>query len=186
MFVGGSEKSIAGAFRQAKDLGAVLMKDEAEALLFDRSVAVRGWEVSQVNEMLTWMESHPLPFVCTTNLPERMDHAVPRRFTLKLHFDPLDAAGSALAFRRLLNAEPPRLLPDGLTPGDFAVVRKKAALFDEHDPAVPPRLAARGGGCQIRQARRHRVPRKPASARAGRRDSCAAVPARCLRREKPR
>jgi ATPase family associated with various cellular activities (AAA) len=136
MFVGGSEKSIAGAFRQAKDLGAVLMIDEAEALLFDRSVAVRGWEVSQVNEMLTWMESHPLPFVCTTNLPERMDHAVPRRFTLKLHFDPLDAAGSALAFRRLLNAEPPRLLPDGPTPGDFAVVRKKAVLFAEHDPAV--------------------------------------------------
>jgi transitional endoplasmic reticulum ATPase len=134
MFVGGSEKAIAGAFREARDRGALLLIDEAEALLFDRSTAVRSWEMSQVNEMLTWMEHHSLPFVCTTNLPERMDHAVPRRFTLKLHFGPLDAPQAALAFHRLLHAEPPGALPDGLTPGDFAVVRSKAALFDERDP----------------------------------------------------
>jgi SpoVK/Ycf46/Vps4 family AAA+-type ATPase len=134
MFVGGSEQAIAGAFREAQDRGALLLIDEAEALLFDRSTAVRSWEMSQVNEMLTWMENHALPFVCTTNLPERMDHAVPRRFTLKLHFGALDAPRAALAFRRLLQAEPPGALPDGLTPGDFAVVRNKAALFGERDP----------------------------------------------------
>jgi SpoVK/Ycf46/Vps4 family AAA+-type ATPase len=134
MFVGGSEKAIADAFREARDLGALLLIDEAEALLFDRSTAVRSWEMSQVNEMLTWMEGHPLPFVCTTNLPDRMDHAVPRRFTLKLHFGTLDAPRAGLAFRRLLHAEPPGALPDGLTPGDFAVVGNKAALFGERDP----------------------------------------------------
>ena len=79
--------------------------------------------------MLTWMESHPLPFVCTTNLSERMDQAVPRRFTMKLRFDPLDSARAAQAFRRILQCEPPCILPNGLTPGDFAVVRRKAALF---------------------------------------------------------
>jgi hypothetical protein len=73
---------------------------------------------------------------CTTNLPERLDHAVLRRFTLKLHFGALDAPRAALAFRRLLDAEPPGPLPDGLTPGDFAVVRSKAALFGERDPRV--------------------------------------------------
>jgi SpoVK/Ycf46/Vps4 family AAA+-type ATPase len=134
MFVGGSEKAIARAFREARDLGAVLLIDEAEALLFDRTAAVRSWEISQVSEMLTWMENHPLPFVCTTNLLERVDHAVPRRFTLKLRFEPLDASQLVLAFRRLFNAEPPGLLPDGLTPGDFAVVQRKAALFAERDP----------------------------------------------------
>ncbi len=134
MFVGGSEKAIANAFRESRDRGALLLIDEAEALLFDRSAAVRSWEMSQVNEMLTWMESHPLPFVCTTNLPERMDHAVPRRFTLKLHFGAMDPPRAALAFRRLLHAEPPGALPEGLTPGDFAVVRQKAALFGERDP----------------------------------------------------
>jgi hypothetical protein len=134
MFVGGSEKAIANAFRESRDCGALLLIDEAEALLFDRSAAVRSWEMSQVNEMLTWMESHSLPFVCTTNLPERMDHAVPRRFTLKLHFGAMDPPRAALAFRRLLHAEPPGALPEGLTPGDFAVVRQKAALFGERDP----------------------------------------------------
>jgi SpoVK/Ycf46/Vps4 family AAA+-type ATPase len=134
MFVGGSEKAIARAFREARDGGALLLIDEAEALLFDRSAATRSWEISQVNEMLTWMENHPLPFVCTTNLPERLDHAVPRRFVLKLHFGPLNQPRAALAFRRLLGSEPPGPLPDGLTPGDFAVVRGKAALFGERDP----------------------------------------------------
>ncbi len=129
MWVGGSEKQIAGAFAEARANGSLLLIDEAEALLFDRSAAERSFEVSQVDEMLTWMESHPLPLVCTTNLPERMDRAVPRRFTLKLRFEPMDPARAALAFRRMLGLEPPASLPDGLTPGDFAVVRRKAAIL---------------------------------------------------------
>ena len=72
MFVGGSEKAIAEAFREARDRGALLLIDEAEALLFDRSAAVPSWEMSQVNEMLTWMENHSLPFVCTHE-PARAD-----------------------------------------------------------------------------------------------------------------
>ena len=75
------------------------------------------------------MESHPLPLVCTTNLPERMDRAVPRRFTLKLRFEALDPVRAALAFRRMLGLEPPGPLPRSLTPGDFAVVRRKAAIL---------------------------------------------------------
>ena len=55
--------------------------------LFDRGAAARAFEVSQVDEMLTWMERYPLPFVCTTNLIKRVDTAVPRRFTLKLRFE---------------------------------------------------------------------------------------------------
>ena len=55
--------------------------------LFDRGAAARAFEVSQVDEMLTWMERYPLPFVCTTNLIKRADTAVPRRFTLKLRFE---------------------------------------------------------------------------------------------------
>jgi hypothetical protein len=84
------------------------------------------------------MEQHPYPLVCATNLPESMDQAVPRRFTFKLRFEPLDSARAMLAFRRLLGApEPPgSILPDGLTPGDFAVVRRKAELLGEDRPAI--------------------------------------------------
>ncbi|MFC7478461.1 AAA family ATPase [Dankookia sp. GCM10030260] len=134
MWVGGSEQAIAAAFAEARSRNALLLIDEAEALLFDRGAAQRAFEVSQVDEMLTWMERHPLPLVCTTNLPERMDRAVPRRFTLKLRFEALDPARAVLAFRRLFGAEPPRQLPEGLTPGDFSVVRQKAALLGMQDP----------------------------------------------------
>jgi AAA+ superfamily predicted ATPase len=151
MWVGGSEKAIAAAFAEARAKGAVLLIDEAEALLFDRGAAARAFEVSQVDEMLTWMEQHPLPFVCTTNLIERMDAAVPRRFTLKLRFDALDPARAALAFRRVLGAIPPGPLPDGLTPGDFALVCRKAAVLAETRPVVlaqwlAEEVAAKGGG----------------------------------------
>ena len=151
MWVGGSEKAIAAAFAEARTKGALLLIDEAEALLFDRGAASRAFEVSQVDEMLTWMERHPLPFVCTTNMVERMDAAVPRRFTLKLRFDALDSARAALAFRRILGAVSPGALPDGLTPGDFALVRRKAELLAEARPAVLAQwlgeeLAAKMGG----------------------------------------
>jgi transitional endoplasmic reticulum ATPase len=151
MWVGGSEKAIAAAFAEARTKGALLLIDEAEALLFDRDAASRAFEVSQVDEMLTWMERHPLPFVCTTNMVERMDAAVPRRFTLKLRFDALDSAHADLAFRRILGTVSPGALPDGLTPGDFALVRRKAELLAEARPSVLAQwlgeeLAAKMGG----------------------------------------
>ena len=63
MWLGGSEQAIAAAFAEAAEKRALLLVDEAEALLLDRQAAVRAFEASQVNEMLTWMERHPLPFV---------------------------------------------------------------------------------------------------------------------------
>ena len=60
-WVGGTEQNIAAAFREARDDEAFLVFDEADSLLADRRYAVRNWEVSQTNEMLTWMESHPCP-----------------------------------------------------------------------------------------------------------------------------
>jgi SpoVK/Ycf46/Vps4 family AAA+-type ATPase len=103
----------------------MLIFDEADSLLHDRREAARSWEVSQVNEMLTWMESHPLPFVCTTNLMDRLDQASLRRFTFKLRFDTLDREQAKLAFAHFFGILAPRALPEGLTPGDFATVRRK-------------------------------------------------------------
>ena len=79
-WVGESEQQIAAAFAEARDTEAFLVFDEADSLLADRRLAERTWEVSQVNEMLTWMESHPLPFACTTNFATRLDEATRRRF----------------------------------------------------------------------------------------------------------
>jgi hypothetical protein len=81
--------------------------------------------------MLTWMESHPLPFACTTNLVEQLDPATARRFSLKIGFLPLSAPQREACFRRFFKAEPPVGISalDQLTPGDFAVVAKRSTLL---------------------------------------------------------
>jgi SpoVK/Ycf46/Vps4 family AAA+-type ATPase len=129
MWVGGTEKKIASAFADARSHSHLLVFDEADSMLRDRRDARESWEVSQVNEMLTWMESHPLPFICTTNLMDQLDQASLRRFTFKLRFDTLDDAQAARAFEQFFGMPPPSPLPDGLAPGDFAVVRRKRELL---------------------------------------------------------
>jgi len=137
MYVGDTEKSIARAFAEARAAGAFLVFDEADSLLGDRRGAVRSWEVSQVNEMLTWMEAHPLPFACTTNLSERLDEASWRRFLIKVRFHYLLPDQADRAFRQFFELEPPTKLKElsVLTPADFAVVRRKAELLGGLDNA---------------------------------------------------
>ena len=142
-WVGETEQNIARAFREAADNGSFLIFDEADSLLADRRGAHRNWEISQVNEMLTWMERHPLPFACTTNLIEKLDPATLRRFIFKITLDYLDATRANAIFRDWFGLAPPpalRLLK-ALTPGDFAVARKKAEVLDQlNDPNALYRL----------------------------------------------
>ena len=132
MYVGQSEKNIAAAFEEAREAGALLVFDEADSLLWDRRDAQRSWEVSQVNEMLTWMEEHPLPVCFTTNLMDRIDQASLRRFTFNVRFDYIDKAALRRAWRVFFGLE---VVPsDGLAytnlaPGDFAKARKHAEML---------------------------------------------------------
>ena len=131
MYVGQSEKNIARAFAEARAEEAFLVFDEADSLLADRRGAHRNWEVSQVNEMLTWMESHPLPFACTTNYGEKLDEAALRRFTFKATLGHLERQSACAAFLAYFGLEAPSELNrlDSLTPGDFEVVRRKAEVL---------------------------------------------------------
>ncbi|MDE0457578.1 MAG: AAA family ATPase, partial [Chromatiales bacterium] len=142
MWVGETEQRIAAAFAEARDTGAFLVFDEADSLLADRRFAHRSWEVSQVNEMLTWMESHPLPFACTTNFGEHLDPATLRRFVFKVTLDYLSPAQAEAAFRGYFALTPPAEFAalTALTPGDFAVVRRKAEILDRL--SEPESLAA--------------------------------------------
>ncbi len=139
MWVGGTEELIAAAFARARDDKHFLVFDEADSLLADRRLAHRSWEVSQVNEMLTWMESHPLPFACTTNFAERLDVATLRRFDFKIELGFLSVDQVHSAFSLFFGLEPPAELfgVATLTPGDFAVVRRRAEVLDcLEDPAA--------------------------------------------------
>jgi AAA+ superfamily predicted ATPase len=136
IYLGESEKAIAAAFEEAADLRAFLIFDEADSLLRDRSAARHSWEITQVNEMLTWMERHPYPFACTTNALDALDPATARRFLFKVRFLAMDSRQIAAAFHRAFDSEAPRciLKLEGLTPGDFAVVARKSEVFCERDP----------------------------------------------------
>ncbi|WP_168194163.1 AAA family ATPase [Altererythrobacter sp. TH136] len=137
MFVGGTEKAIAEAFREAADTKAMLIIDEADTLLRNRSLAQRSWEVSMTNEMLTWMERSPTPFVATTNLRESLDPATSRRFLFKVELQGLTPAKARRLFQHYFGSEPPSTLdhvPE-LAPGDFALVARKARLLGITEPS---------------------------------------------------
>ena len=131
-YVGETEQHIAGAFREARARQSFLVFDEADSLLADRRGAHRNWELTAVNEMLTWMESHPLPFACTTNLGTVLDPATLRRFLFKITLGYLTREQARAAFRLYFDQAPPSELSDlaNLTPGDFALVRRQAAVQD--------------------------------------------------------
>lgn len=143
MYVGQTEKAIAAAFAEARADGSILLFDEADSFLGSRRQAVRSWEVTQVNEMLTWMERHPLPFICTTNLVERLDEAAGRRFLFMARFQFLRPDQVVDAFVRFFDVDPPLGLESltCLTPADFAIVRRKAEMLaGDFDPILIARL----------------------------------------------
>ena len=136
MWVGGNEKNIAKAFKQAEQDGAVLLIDEVDSFLQDRRGADRSWEVSMVNEMLTQMEQFEGVFIASTNLMDGLDPAALRRFDLKVKFDYLQPAQAATLLSRYCKAltwpapndfDVTRLSRIVcLTPGDFAAVMRQS------------------------------------------------------------
>lgn len=131
-FVGETEQNIAAAFAQAKEDKSMLIFDEADSFLRDRSMALRSWEISSVNEMLTWMESHPYPFICTTNLMDTLDPASLRRFSFKVKYDFLTSEQVQEAFSYFfgMHVTPKQVVGlDKLAPGDFALVKNKAEIL---------------------------------------------------------
>lgn len=136
-YVGVAERNIARMFQHAASEGAVLILDEADSFLRERTGAKQGWEVTQVNEMLTAMESFDGVFVASTNLMDDIDQAALRRFDACVRLDFLkphqvgelfvDLAGLlsvAYADADLRRAQEIAYL----TPGDFAVARRGALL----------------------------------------------------------
>jgi SpoVK/Ycf46/Vps4 family AAA+-type ATPase len=136
-FVGGTEANLSEAFSEASEENGIMLIDEVDTFLLDRSGASRSWEVTQVNEFLTQLEQFREIFFATTNRLESLDEAVLRRFTFKLKFNYLSQEQREIAFHCHFDA---LLKSSGkneaklesflsglqhLTPGDFEVVRRK-------------------------------------------------------------
>lgn len=111
-WVGGTEAAIADAFAEARERGSVLLFDEVDSLLFDRTTATTNWEAGQVNEMLTWLDHHPLPVIAATNHRHRLDPAALRRFVFKLDLQPLGLERAARAYERFFGVPAPQRLAE--------------------------------------------------------------------------
>jgi transitional endoplasmic reticulum ATPase len=150
-YIGGTEKAIANAFRDARVEDAILVIDEADGFLRDRSGAKQPWEVTQVNELLTQMEAFDGIFIASTNLIDTLDAASLRRFDFKVKFDYLrrdqrraflstialeasaDSTDSDAALSKIDHL-------DLLTPGDFSNVLRQLQVTRE--PVTASRLVA--------------------------------------------
>ena len=86
-YIGNTEKNIVAAFEEASSTKSILLLDEADSFLQDRSRAHRHWEVAQVNQFLTAMEQYSGILICTTNLLDSLDPATLRRFDFKVSLD---------------------------------------------------------------------------------------------------
>ncbi|PIL46629.1 hypothetical protein CR105_00245 [Massilia eurypsychrophila] len=133
---GESERNVARLFSECDPKSQVIFLDEAETVLGARDAAAHRGTETVTAEFLRQLEPFAGVFLCATNHASRLDSALIRRFTFRLEFKPLTLAQRARMLGDLLN-EPALSQPcrqalegmDGLTPGDFANVRKRFALL---------------------------------------------------------
>ena len=134
-WVGATEKNIRDAFAEAREKNAILIFDEADSFLFNRKNSKQEYTVAQVNEMLTQMEDHPLPFICTTNLKDGLDPASFRRFIFKIRYEYMKAENIQSGIKEYFNQnisikdiEDKEL--QYITAGDFVIVKKKLDILE--------------------------------------------------------
>ncbi|MEE2003367.1 ATP-binding protein [Alkalimonas sp. MEB108] len=133
-WVGATEKAIAEAFAEATANNSILLMDEVDSFLQERSRARNSWEITGVNEMLTQMEAFEGIFIASTNLMHNLDKAALRRFDLKACFGYLRPQQIAPLFRRYskkMGLTQCKIALDKatklskLTPGDFAAIARR-------------------------------------------------------------
>ena len=122
-----------------------MVLDEADALLYDRSIAVRSWEHSQIAEFLQQLQEFDGILIACTNRLEAVDPAVRRRFHKHVTFAPIDEqtlpAALAHVFPELAFSEPDlAALKAGppLMMSDLATAAEMLTLDPLGEPAEAP------------------------------------------------
>lgn len=106
-WVGGTEQNLGRLFADARAEGAVLLLDEADALLTDRDSLEHKHDVSVVNVLLTLIERHDGVVLLASNRPARLDKALARRLGWHLAFTEPDAWLRSRIWQSLLPATVP-------------------------------------------------------------------------------
>jgi SpoVK/Ycf46/Vps4 family AAA+-type ATPase len=135
-WVGETEQNIAQMFADASRNKAVLILDEADSFLSERSGRNQRWEMNEVSEFLVQLENFQGIFCATTNRFEDLDSAFLRRFDLKIKLDYLTEEQRSMMFKKLLRKPGLRACLsavtrtglarlDQLTPGDFTTAQRR-------------------------------------------------------------
>lgn len=136
---GESEQQVARMFASCNPKQQLIFLDEAETVLGERDGAMHRGSEAVTAEFLRQLEPFPGVFLCATNHGHHIDSALIRRFTFRLEFKPMSRVQREMMFRELLALpQTKELRPtaqlalgrlDGLTPGDFANVKKRFDLI---------------------------------------------------------
>lgn len=133
-YQGQPSKNVLEMFEEAKEKNAMLIIDEIEGIISDRnsdSGSNNRWKSDMTNTFLSCLESCSTPLCGTSNLLNRVDKAILRRFVFKLHFDYLTPEQARYAFEKIFGLMAPWEISEihNLTSGDFSVVKKKALIL---------------------------------------------------------
>lgn len=116
MWLGNTEKNVERAFKEAKENDAVLLFDEADAMLRDRSFMFYNGLYESVNVLLSELDRFDGVVIFTTNQATLLDKALDRRVSLKVPFElPGEKEREAL-WRIYL----PKSLPTDVDPKELA------------------------------------------------------------------
>jgi transitional endoplasmic reticulum ATPase len=161
-WVGESEQNIRNAFIEAESKdNAILVIDEIDGLIGSRDRASRSWEVTQVNQLLTSIESYRGIQIFTSNRIGDLDAAAIRRFNYKLEFRFLRPEGTVILYKKILallvETDLAKKLEEdlkeikGLTPGDFKIVLTKFRFKDRDKISHEALIAALREEVRIKQ-----------------------------------
>lgn len=137
-YTGQTEKGIAAAFKEAKDKDAVLLFDEVDSFIYNRSDNSHSWELSNVNEFLMQMEDFNGILICTTNFKNVLDNATFRRFHICVEFKALKKEGTQTLLSKYFpeynfsEEQKEKLFHlDTITPGDFAILSERLRFVNQ-------------------------------------------------------
>ena len=134
-YFGESEKQVREAFLEADRTEGILMLDEADSLLVDRTAATHRAEASVTNELLRSMEAFEGILIVATNRAEHLDPAAMRRFDWRIGFDWLRPEQVLGLARETLNRHGTQPAEDQarqlqniapVAPGDFRIAERRA------------------------------------------------------------
>lgn len=131
-YIGETEKHLDAVFRDATQCGAVLLIDEADALLGKRGEikdAHDRYSVMEVSFLLQRIESYDGVAIFTTNARQNIDPAFLRRLRFIIEFPRPDVAAREDIWRRCLPED--SRSPD-LSEGDFRQLARKIDMTGGH------------------------------------------------------